>query len=140
MVIRRSSGSMFHENVIFFSRLQDALQDLKTLKDQGKVASFLNNVTLGVVEESTTQVYSLAIKPDHTPSPFPRASDASGTGTRYDPRRSRLLPRDQAGSHPIPISACQRHVWDRHLLRSTPQSSGLPKTYTLITPSISADT
>ena len=27
----------------FFSRLRDAVQDLKTLEDQGKVAGFLNN-------------------------------------------------------------------------------------------------
>ena len=34
---------MFRTNIIYFSKLQDALQDLETLEDQGKVAGFLNN-------------------------------------------------------------------------------------------------
>ena len=34
---------MVRTNIVFFSKLQDAVQDLKTLEDQGKVAGFLNN-------------------------------------------------------------------------------------------------
>ena len=44
-VIYYLSGSMFRANIIFFSKLRDAAQELKTLEDQGKVAGFLNNAT-----------------------------------------------------------------------------------------------
>ena len=44
IVSYRSSGPTPRTNIIFFSKLQDALQGVKTLEDQGKVAGFLNNV------------------------------------------------------------------------------------------------
>ena len=59
---------MLRTNNISFSKLQDALQDLKTLEDQGGVAGFLNNVKdaealTGLAEDVRTAMVDYQVCP-----------------------------------------------------------------------------